>query len=336
MVDSPLRLELLATDPASAARRGVLHTPHGAVQLPAFMPVGTQATVKGCTIDMLRATGAEMVLGNTYHLALRPGRRRGRGAGRAAPFHGLGRPDPDRQRRVPGLQPGTALPRDGRSGRVPLAYRRAADRRCRPSGRWRSRRRWAATWPWCWITWWRCPATRRPSRTRVERTVALGRALPRRRPAARLRRCSPSSRAGWIPDLRRWCAEQLVELDFPGYAVGGLSVGETPDEMYRILDVTCPLLPARPAALPDGRGPAGGSPGGDPPRHRPVRLRDAHAQRPQRPGVYRRGPAAAAEPGASARSAAAWSRTAPAWPAATAGGICATCSWPARCWARCC
>ena len=73
MVDSPLRLELLATDPGSAARRGILHTPHGAVQLPAFMPVGTQATVKGCTIDMLRATGAEMVLGNAYHLAVRPG-----------------------------------------------------------------------------------------------------------------------------------------------------------------------------------------------------------------------------------------------------------------------
>ncbi len=46
------------------------------------------------------------------------------------------------------------------------------------------------------------------------------------------------------PALRRWCAEQLVELDFPGYAVGGLSVGETPDEMYAALDVTCPLLPA--------------------------------------------------------------------------------------------
>ncbi|MBM4092754.1 MAG: tRNA-guanine transglycosylase, partial [Planctomycetes bacterium] len=56
-----------------AARRGMLQTPHGTVESPAFMPVGTQGTVKGLTIDMVRQTGAEMVLSNTYHLALRPG-----------------------------------------------------------------------------------------------------------------------------------------------------------------------------------------------------------------------------------------------------------------------
>jgi queuine tRNA-ribosyltransferase len=65
--------ELHHTDANSAARRGVFITPRGAVQTPAFMPVGTQGTVKGLTMDMVRATGAEMILGNTYHLALRPG-----------------------------------------------------------------------------------------------------------------------------------------------------------------------------------------------------------------------------------------------------------------------
>ena len=64
---------LHATDAASAARRGTFQTPHGEVQTPAFMPVGTQATIKGLTIDQVRATGAQMILGNTYHLALRPG-----------------------------------------------------------------------------------------------------------------------------------------------------------------------------------------------------------------------------------------------------------------------
>src|SRR5262245_55767962 len=57
----------------SAARRGTFLTPHGAVETPAFMPVGTQATIKGLTTDQVRATGAQMILGNTYHLALRPG-----------------------------------------------------------------------------------------------------------------------------------------------------------------------------------------------------------------------------------------------------------------------
>ena len=66
--------KLIATD--SAARRGEIVTPHGRVQTPAFMPVGTQGTVKGLTPDDVRATGAEIVLGNTYHLMLRPGAER--------------------------------------------------------------------------------------------------------------------------------------------------------------------------------------------------------------------------------------------------------------------
>src|ERR1700741_2844866 len=70
----PFSFRLLKTN--GAARRGEFVTPHGRVSTPAFMPVGTQATVKGMTPDMVRATGAEIVLGNTYHLMLRPGAER--------------------------------------------------------------------------------------------------------------------------------------------------------------------------------------------------------------------------------------------------------------------
>ncbi len=73
MSNRPVRLTALARDGASAARLGRLETPHGTVETPAFMPVGTQATVKGLTPDQIRATGARMLLANTYHLALRPG-----------------------------------------------------------------------------------------------------------------------------------------------------------------------------------------------------------------------------------------------------------------------
>src|SRR5438477_12826462 len=66
------RFELHHTDAHSAARRGTFHTPHGNVELPAFMPVGTQGAIKALTIDQVRSTGAQMILGNTYHLALRP------------------------------------------------------------------------------------------------------------------------------------------------------------------------------------------------------------------------------------------------------------------------
>ncbi|MEO0649242.1 MAG: tRNA guanosine(34) transglycosylase Tgt [Planctomycetota bacterium] len=67
------RFELFETDPSCAARRGRFHTPHGSLETPAFMPVGTRATVKGLTPDQLRSIGVEMVLANTYHLHLRPG-----------------------------------------------------------------------------------------------------------------------------------------------------------------------------------------------------------------------------------------------------------------------
>ena len=70
------------------------------------MPVGTQATVKGLTPDQLRATGTQMVLANTYHLALRPGEEVVAALGGLHRVHGLGRADPDRLGRLPGLQPG--------------------------------------------------------------------------------------------------------------------------------------------------------------------------------------------------------------------------------------
>ena len=74
MVQSPqFPFEFLHADTKTQARRGRLHLPHGVVETPAFMPVGTQGTVKGLTIDQVAGTGAQILLGNTYHLALRPG-----------------------------------------------------------------------------------------------------------------------------------------------------------------------------------------------------------------------------------------------------------------------
>ena len=69
----PVRFEATSHDGTTRARTGVLTTPHGSVETPIFMPVGTQATVKGVTPEQLAATGSRMILANTYHLALRPG-----------------------------------------------------------------------------------------------------------------------------------------------------------------------------------------------------------------------------------------------------------------------
>src|ERR1700741_4555277 len=73
-MSSPFSFRLIATD--GAARCGEIVTPHGMVRTPAFMPVGTQATIKGLEPETVRATGADIVLANTYHLMLRPGSER--------------------------------------------------------------------------------------------------------------------------------------------------------------------------------------------------------------------------------------------------------------------
>ena len=72
----PVKYELLHTCKQSGARRGVIHTPHGDIQTPVFMPVGTQATVKSMTPEELKdEVGAQIILANTYHLYLRPGHK---------------------------------------------------------------------------------------------------------------------------------------------------------------------------------------------------------------------------------------------------------------------
>ena len=99
------RFELLSEDTATRARRGRLHLPHGVVETPIFMPVGTAATVKGLGPDDLEAVSARIILGNTYHLMLRPGSESGEGAGGAPQVHVLAAAAAHRLRGLPGLQP---------------------------------------------------------------------------------------------------------------------------------------------------------------------------------------------------------------------------------------
>ncbi len=122
MSASPFAFRVTHTD--GRARRGVLTTPHGDVQTPAFMPVGTQGAVKGVLHRDLEAIGAEILLSNTYHLYLRPGDDLIARRGGLHRVHRLVAADPDRQRRLSGLQPRRA-PHDRRGRRaLPLASRR--------------------------------------------------------------------------------------------------------------------------------------------------------------------------------------------------------------------
>ena len=122
----PFAFRLTATD--GAARTGEIATPHGVVRTPAFMPVGTQAAIKGVHHDDVRAAGADIMLANTYHLMLRPSAERVAALGGLAHFHALAASDPDRFRRLPGdVACGFAQSR-GTGRHVPLPSRRRHDR----------------------------------------------------------------------------------------------------------------------------------------------------------------------------------------------------------------
>jgi queuine tRNA-ribosyltransferase len=233
--------ELLATD--GAARRGRLHTAHGTVETPAFMPVGTQATVKAMTPQMLRAAGTEIVLANTYHLMLRPG--------------------PERVARLGGLHrfmawPGPILTDSGGYQVMSLAERRTLDEdgvtfashldgsrhRLTPERATLIQDLLDATvtmvldectpWPIA-------PEAAAASMRRSMRWAERCRAAFRVRPGYGLFGIVQGS---VDPELRLESAARLVEIGFDGYAIGGLAVGEGQALMLETVALTAPALPA--------------------------------------------------------------------------------------------
>ena len=241
-INKAAAFRLLHGDAHCGARRSVFSTPHGDVQMPAFMPVGTQATVKGLEVEQLRATGAEMILGNTYHLSLRPGEDVVASLGGLHRFMGW---------------PGPILTDSGGFQLFSLAHlikttEEEAVFRSHIDGRL------VALSPE------RAVAIQEALGSDVAMVLDHVVGLPNEREVILdamersirwARRCRDAAKrsdqslfaivqGGLDPEFRVACAKQLRELDFAGYAVGGLSVGEEPTEMYRMLDVTVPELPA--------------------------------------------------------------------------------------------
>lgn len=232
---------VLHRDARTGARQSVFATPHGNVLMPAFMPVGTQASVKGLEIEQLRATGAQMVLGNTYHLGLRPGEEVVASLGGLHEFMGWD---------------GPILTDSGGFQLYSLAHlievtEQQAVFRSHIDGRL------VALSPE------RAVSIQESLGSDVAMVLDHVVGLPNHRDVVRdamerslrwAERCRSAAKrpdqalfaivqGGLDPELRAICARRLRDLDFPGYAVGGLSVGEEPSEMMRMLDVTVPELP---------------------------------------------------------------------------------------------
>jgi queuine tRNA-ribosyltransferase len=234
--------ELVAQD--GQARAGVLRTAHGEVTTPTFMAVGTAGTVKAMTADAVRATGAQIVLGNTYHLMLRP--------------------TAERVARLGGLHkmmdwPGPILTDSGGFQVMSLAKLRKMDEAgvtfrshidgsahfLSPERSMEIQYLLDAT-----ITMVLDECTKFPA-THDEAAVSmrLSTRWARRSREAFVRRDGYGQfgivQGGVYEDLRAESAAALRDLDFDGYAIGGLAVGEGQEMMFAMLDITTPMLPAR-------------------------------------------------------------------------------------------
>jgi queuine tRNA-ribosyltransferase len=238
---SPVRYELLATDPNSGARVGRFHTPHGVVDTPAFMPVGTRATVKGVLPDQLVAIGTQMVLANTYHLALRPGESVVRALGGLHKFMGWEGPilTDSGGFQAFSLADRMQLSEEG------VAFRSHLDGQLfelTPERATAIQQDLGADVAMCLD---HCPAL--PASKDVI-ADAVGRTI---RWAARCKAVHDRpdqalfaiTQGAGHDDLRAECAERLVAMDFDGYAVGGVSVGETRQEVVAALAISTRVLP---------------------------------------------------------------------------------------------
>jgi queuine tRNA-ribosyltransferase len=224
------------------ARAGVLHTAHGEVPTPAFMPVGTTGTVKAMTSDAVRATGASIVLGNTYHLMLRPG------AERVARLGGLHRFMD---------WPGPILTDSGGFQVMSLAKLRKVDpggvtfqshldgstHRLTPERSVEIQHLLDATITMVLDECTPFPASPQEARTSMQLSMRW----------AQQSREAFLTRGGYgvfgivqgsvYPELREESANALVRIGFDGYAVGGLAIGEGQARTFAVLDATVPHLP---------------------------------------------------------------------------------------------
>jgi queuine tRNA-ribosyltransferase len=223
------------------ARAGVLHTPHGSFETPVFAPVGTQATIKTVPPRDLEDIGATLVLANTYHLHLRPGDELIRELGGLHGFMAWPRPilTDSGGFQVFSLAQISRIDDDG------VTFRSHIDgslHRLTPESAMQIQENLGADIMMCFD---QCasPTDRAILEDSIGRTNAW---------AARCREAHPDDtqqalfgivQGGVFEDLRAESASLLQTLEFPGYAVGGLAVGETKDEMYLTLDFTVPMLP---------------------------------------------------------------------------------------------
>ena len=237
---SGIGFEILARD--GAARRGRLQTAHGPVDTPVFMPVGTAATVKAMTPEAVAATGAHIILGNTYHLMLRPGAERIAALGGLHRFmnwpHAILTDSGGFQ--VMSLASLRKITEEGVTFRSHLD---GSAHLLSPESSVQIQRLLGADITMAFDECTPFPAEREA----VEASMELSMRWAERSRSAFVERPGQSIfgivQGGVHPDLRQRSAALLVEIGFDGYAIGGLAIGEGQETTFAVLDATVPALP---------------------------------------------------------------------------------------------
>ena len=237
-----VKYELIKTCKQTGARLGRLHTPHGVIETPIFMPVGTQATVKAMTPEELKEIGSQIILSNTYHLYMGPGHDLIERAGGLHKFMNWDKPilTDSGGFQVFSLGPLRKIKEEG------VEFRSHLDGSKHFLSPEKATEIQNALGSDIIMAFDECapyPADRQYVKNSLERTT---RWLERCKAAHKY----PEKQAlfgivqgGMYKELREQSAKEITAIDLPGYAIGGLSVGEPKDMMYEVLDYTVPLLP---------------------------------------------------------------------------------------------
>ncbi|MBQ9314451.1 MAG: tRNA guanosine(34) transglycosylase Tgt [Clostridia bacterium] len=242
-MEQPIRYELIKKDKKTGARRGRIYTPHGIIETPVFMPVGTQATVKTMTPDELKEmVGAQIILSNTYHLYLRPGDELVRDAGGLHKFMNWDRAI---LTDCGGFQVfSLSQLRDiTEEGVMFKSHLDGSKHFLSPEKSISIQNNLGSDIMMAFDECCPYPSTYEYTKASMERTTRWAIRSKEAHKNPDRQGLFGIVQGGMFKDLREESAKQLVALDFPGYAVGGLSVGEPAELMYDILAHTTPFLP---------------------------------------------------------------------------------------------
>ena len=235
--------ELLHECKQTGARRGVIHTPHGDIQTPVFMPVGTQATVKSMTPDELKdMIDAKIILSNTYHLYLRPGSKLVKEAGGLHKFMNWDRAilTDSGGFQVFSLGDLRTISEEGVEFKSHLD---GSKHFFSPESVMETENDLGADIIMAFDECVEYPATYEYTKQSMERTTRWAKRCKEAHKNTEKQGLFGIIQGGFYKDLRDKSLEDLVAMDFPGYAIGGISVGEPKEEFLDILRYTTPKMP---------------------------------------------------------------------------------------------